>query len=266
MRRHPVAVFGVSALSALIVTVADYLFSRFFVLGKPDLTSEISQLSTQGVSRILATTGGFLAGSCAVLLLTLCVTAGLAGFLFLVLSRTVLGRPMVFSEVLSELRPRVFPLVISSLLFVLWLGLAMLVSVLGPLVFAVVVLVVSFFAVRFFLSLPALVLERGSITQSYKRARLLASESWGRLFCVALIPLLCYIAFTYLPGLFLTPESPFAMTQGDLAVSSVIEFLVKTLIAPIFFLAIALAYLDQRMRKERLADTLTMVVEQESTE
>jgi Membrane domain of glycerophosphoryl diester phosphodiesterase len=168
-----------------------------------------------------------------------------------------LGRPASIGSVLRETVTRYFPLLgfiaIAFGLFVVWviafvIGLALIV-----LPGLAVLCGGVYFAVRWSMSVPAMMAEDIGPIKGMSRSWNLVKGQWWRSFGVILIVLIMRfiigIALGFMYGLIVG-----AVTTGDvrLAVVAVGTTILSALISPIVTIALVLLYFDLRVRKEGL--------------
>ncbi|RZQ62614.1 hypothetical protein [Amycolatopsis suaedae] len=250
IRRHPGIMLG---FSAVVVAVTQLLGLGFLFLllpavddvplPDPQATPE-QMLSALGdlYANIAITNGPFL-------VLTFIATTFLSGVLTVVIGRAVLGRPIKFGEALAEARSRFLPLLGLSVLYLLMVVVGGVLCIIPGI----------FLYVWFALATPALVLEKGSIMESFRRSTVLVRGAWWRVFGVLLLAWVITNAITFVIGL------PFGALAGISTVSdsdsladllavqllpSLGSVIAGTITLPFTAAVTSLVYIDQRMRRE----------------
>lgn len=249
MRRHPALVFGISAIVAVIAGALDLAGSYWFLRDLPEVTQLGAAATQEEQMRWLSEMFGRLFATLGVtLVISLLIRTFMSGFITVVVGKAVLGRPVTLRDALTELRPRLLPL----------LGLTVL--------FTIIVTVASLFLiipgiwlwVMLSLAAPALVLERGGIGESLKRSWRLVSGTWWRVFGILLLAVIAatiismVIEIPFGVGLGLTSDTADLANQslGSLLLSTLGGVVAQTIVGPFTAAATALLYIDQRMRKE----------------
>ncbi|GHF77210.1 hypothetical protein FHX82_005945 [Amycolatopsis bartoniae] len=249
MRRHPALVFGVSAVVAVVAGVLDFAVS-YWAVGDISTVQQLGPAATQEEAmRWFGHLLGRLAASLGLsLLISLLIRTFLAGFITVVVGRAVLGRPVTFREALTELRPRLLPL----------LGLTVLVTIIVMIASVFLVIPGIWLWTLLSLAAPALVLEQSRIGESMRRSRRLVSGSWWRVFGILvltaiaawIISTIIEIPFGVGVGLSSDPTQAVNQSAGSLLLSSLGGVIAETIVGPFTAAATALLYIDQRMRKE----------------
>lgn len=132
-----------------------------------------------------------------------------------------------------------------------------------------ILLLVSLFwlylSARFAFIVPALVLDQTSIWGAFRRSKFLAKGSKGRIFLLLLLTVLLTLAFTWVlrtPGLmFLNARRHAVWLQFS---SHLARFLSALIAGPVATIAVALIYIDQKVRKEAFDLQVMMDAIQES--
>ncbi|HKS44218.1 MAG TPA: hypothetical protein VJT49_03720 [Amycolatopsis sp.] len=250
MRRHAALVFGVSAVVALIETGLSVAASIWLLSGLGNVPRPGPAATEQ---ELLNYSGRLLGQTAATLGVTLAVTVlvrtFLTGFMTVVVGKAVLGKPITFGEAMTELKPRLLPLVGVTVLYTLMVTVgSMFCLIPGLWLYAL-----------FGLASPALVLEHAGIRQSLNRSRTLVQGAWWRVFgilllttlCAAVISLVIQIPFNLSLGFGAAGTDQLAgMSVGQQLLSGAGEVIAATLVGPFVAGATALLYIDQRMRKE----------------
>ncbi|WP_274559175.1 glycerophosphoryl diester phosphodiesterase membrane domain-containing protein [Streptomyces spiramyceticus] len=277
LRAHWRTVLGITVTVAVITQVCDILIQRY-LLPEPvrvDPNATPSEALNQSVDAMQSTMVSASPGLVITLIGTLFTTAVLT----IVISRSVLGRPVTLSDAWRESKPQLprllgltllLPLMAIAIMTVGILPGALLgsaagvgLSLLGGIAAFVVVL---WLMIRFSLASPALMLERQSIMKSLSRSAKLVSGTWWRIFGILLLTMLltfivsmiiavpfgliAYAADDGLGQLFSgeTPEFgwPFLIITGIGAV------IATSITYPISAGVTVLLYVDQRIRREAL--------------
>jgi hypothetical protein len=251
IRRYPLLILGVSAIVAVVNYGLGFLGGYLFTSNVGTISTSPARTSEELRQQLTQLVGPLITTILVSLVITLLTQTFLSGFLTVVAGKAVLGKPVTFRDVMSELKSRFLPLLGMTAVFTL----AVTVATLLCLIPAVPVYI--------FLSLagPALILERARIGQAFGRSRLLVSGSFWRTFGILLLALVIgtaiRFAFTFVfgggisvlnqlsdPGTVATQSTLGLVLQG---VGSVIS---ETIVTPFIALVTVLVYIDQRMRKE----------------
>lgn len=249
MRRYPALVFGMSAVVAVLAGVLDFLLTYYVVGDLPDPQRLSTAATQQEQLNYLADMFSKLSGSLGVsVLITLLTHTFLSGFITVVVGRAVLGRPVKLGEAVAELRPRLLPL----------LGLTLLTTICILVGTFLLIIPGIFLYTMLSLTAPALVLERGTIGQAFKRSWRLVSGSWWRVFGILLlaglvgflISMVIQLPFGLGGGLSADPTQPVTLTLGSRLLTELGSVIAQTIVVPFTSAATALLYIDQRMRRE----------------
>jgi hypothetical protein len=277
LRAHWRTVLGVTVTVAVISQVSNLLVDRYLLpevpAVDPDATPE--EALEQSLDSMQASLVAFGPALLIMLIGTLLSTA----LLTVVISRSVLGRPVTLAEAWREARPRLPHLLGLTLLLplgsiaimtvgvlpgVLIGGAGILLSVLGGLA---AVAVIIWLVIRFSLASPALVLERQGVIASLRRSAKLVQGTWWRIFGITLLTLLLaflvnlviVLPFTVIafavdgPGLseLFTGAAPdFGWTF--MIITSIGSVIASSITYPITAGVTVLLYVDQRIRREAL--------------
>lgn len=123
--------------------------------------------------------------------------------------------------------------------------------------FAVVGIVVVIFLLWMYLSawlsfvIPALLLDKNSILRAFRRSHRLSKGSRGRIFLVLLLTLVLTLVFTW--AIRIPAYMIFDQRHQEIPLqlwANISQFLSAVIAGPIATIAIALFYIDQRIRKE----------------
>ncbi|MGW6746329.1 DUF7544 domain-containing protein [Streptomyces sp. NPDC055025] len=278
LRAHWRTVLGVTLAVAVVSQIAEILIQRYLlpepVALDPDATpSETLRQAADSMQQSLVS----LVPS---LVLTVIGTLFTTSILTVVISRSVLGRPVTLSEAWRESRPRLPQLLGLTLLLLLMSTAVMTIGVLPGMLLgsvagaALTVLggcaglaVVIWLMVRFNLASPALMLERRGVMPSLRRSAKLVGGAWWRTFGILLLTLL----LTFLVTLVLAV--PFGIvaaavdgggldglmsgTGADLGwpfliITGIGTVVATTITYPISAGVTVLLYVDQRIRREAL--------------
>ncbi|MFJ7497927.1 glycerophosphoryl diester phosphodiesterase membrane domain-containing protein [Streptomyces sp. NPDC097727] len=278
MRAHWRTVLGITLTVSVITQIAIILVQRY-LLPEPAVIDP-NATGSEALRQSADSAQSALVNSVPSLLITMIATLITTSVLTVVISRSVLGRPVTLSDAWAEARPRLAQLLGLTLLLALISAAIMTVGLLpgmlvgsaagaGLVVIGLMAafVVVIWLMVRFCLASPALMLERQSITTSMRRSAKLVRGAWWRTFGVlALTGLLTLIVSVIIAipfgviamavdgggvGSFLTDGStdfgwPF------LIVSGIGQVITTTITYPLSAGVMALLYIDQRIRREAL--------------
>ncbi|MFE3517123.1 glycerophosphoryl diester phosphodiesterase membrane domain-containing protein [Streptomyces sp. NPDC059166] len=279
MRAHWRTVLGLSLTVSVFAQIVIVLVQRYLLPEQepidPDATgAEAIRQATDSLQSQLANT----APSTVIAMIATLITTSL---LTIVVSRSVLGRPVTLSEAWSEARPRILPLLGLTLLLSLMSAAIMAVGLVPGLTvgggaagialtflgFVASCVIVLWLMVRFTLAAPALMLERQSVLAALRRSAKLVRGSWWRTFGILALTYLLVIVLTLIITI------PFGVVavavDGDglsgilnggttdfgwpfLIVTGIGEVIVSTLAYPFTAGVMALLYIDQRIRREAL--------------
>jgi hypothetical protein len=277
LRAHWRTILGVTVTVAVVSQVANVLVDRYLLpevpAVDPDATPE------EALEQSLDSMQASLVGLGPTLLIMLVGTLLSTALLTVVISRSVLGRPVTLAEAWREARPRLPHLLGLILLLPLGSIVIMTVGVLpGALIGGAGVLlsvlgglaaigVIIWLGIRFSLASPALVLERQGVIASLRRSAKLVQGTWWRIFGITLLTLLLVfivslvivlpftiLAFavdgTALSELFTGAAPNFGW--GFLIIASIGSVIASSITYPITAGVTVLLYVDQRIRREAL--------------
>ncbi|WP_411079409.1 hypothetical protein [Streptomyces sp. cmx-18-6] len=278
LRAHWRTALGFSLAVSVIVQVAVTLLQHY-LLPKPT-TVDPNATGTEALRQTSESARTTLLSLAPTSLLTMIATLFTASIVTVVISRSVLGRPVTLSAAWAEARPRVLPLIGLTLLLALALTAIMIVGILpGVLLgstagaalafvgFAAACVVVLWLQVSFVLAAPALMLERQGVIAALRRSAKLVRGAWWRTFgilaltylLVLLLVLLIAIPFTVIAiavdGVAVSDflsSSPPSPGWPFLIVTGIGDVIVSTLVYPFLAGVMALLYVDQRIRREAL--------------
>lgn len=278
MRAHWRTVLGITLAVAVIAQTAIILVQRYLLTEPPSLDANAT--GSEALRQAADSLQSNLANTAPPLLITMLATIFTTAVLTVVISRSVLGRPVTLADAWAEARPRLLPLLGLTLLLALMAAAIMTVGLLPGfligdtagvglaflgLLAACVVLV--WLMVRFCLASPALMLERQSITASMRRSAKLVRGAWWRTFGILALTWLLTIIVTLVIGLpfgiiamvvdggglsaFLTDDAN-SFGWPFLIVSGIGDVVISMLTYPLSAGVMALLYVDQRIRREAL--------------
>ncbi|MFC9625655.1 glycerophosphoryl diester phosphodiesterase membrane domain-containing protein [Streptomyces sp. NPDC056930] len=278
MRAHWRTVLGITLTVSVIAQIAITLVQRY-LLPEPAVIDP-NATGSEALRQSADSAQSALVNSVPSLLIIMIATLITTSVLTVVISRSVLGRPVTLSDAWAEARPRLAQLLGLTLLLALISAAIMTVGLLpgmlvgsaagaGLVVIGLMAafVVVIWLMVRFCLASPALMLERQSITTSMRRSAKLVRGAWWRTFGVlaltglltVIVSVIIAIPFSVIAmavdgggvGSFLTDGStdfgwPF------LIVSGIGQVITATITYPLSAGVMALLYIDQRIRREAL--------------
>lgn len=255
VRRNPAATLGVAAVVSSAIQLAQFGLLAGPLAATRRQLGDHSSLSTAAfLDRLLVVVG-------ISSLLTLIASALLTGFLTQVVGRAVLGQPMSLGQVWERTRGRLLPLIAVTLL------------VSGGVAVGAVLLVVPgiFLYVAWSLAVPAVVLERAGPITALRRSMALVRGSWWRVLGILVV---VYLIRLVLAGILTVPfglaggafSAVFSGTTSDqstgqLLVTTIGGIVGQTVVLPFVAGAIALLYVDRRMRAEGLDVTLAQTAQ-----
>ncbi|MEV7088789.1 hypothetical protein AB0O07_23370 [Streptomyces sp. NPDC093085] len=268
LRVHWRTVLSVSLVVSVIAQIGDILLRRYLVPAPftPDPNAPLQETLAKTADSAQAQLTADIPSLALMMVCTLFTTA----ILTVVISRSVLGRPVTLAEAWQEARPRIPRLLGFTLLLALMsvavLTVCMLPGVLIGSVAGVALallgamaafFIVIWLMVRFSLTSPALMLERQGIIPSMRRSAKLVSGAWWRTFGVLALTLLLSFLLTFLIAI------PFAavsrIVAGDtltgwpfLIITGIGAVIASTITYPISAGVTVLLYVDQRIRREAL--------------
>lgn len=278
LRAHWRPALGFSLAVSVVVQVAVTLMQRYLLPEPTDVDpNAIGAEALRQASESARTTLLSLAPAS---LLTMIATLFTASIVTVVISRSILGRPVTLSDAWAEARPRVLPLTGLTLLVSLIIATVMAVGV-GPgllvgsgagaalalLGFAAACVVILWLQVNFALAAPALMLERQSVIAALRRSAKLVRGAWWRTFGILALTYLLVFLLSFLISIPFTiialiadgtDVSDFFNGSGPspgwpfLTVSGIGQVIVSTLVYPFVAGVMALLYVDQRIRREAL--------------
>ncbi|THA68777.1 hypothetical protein E6R60_31215 [Streptomyces sp. A0642] len=278
MRAHWRTVLGITLTVSVIAQTANLLVQKYLLPESPSIDRNAT--GSEALRQAADSLRSDLLNAAPPLLISMLATIFTTAVLTVVISRSVLGRPVTLSDAWAEARPRLLPLLGLTSLLALMAAAIMTAGILpgfligdtagvglaflGLLAAGVVFL---WLLVRFCLASPALMLERQSITASMRRSAKLVRGAWWRTFGILALTWLLTLIVTLVIGVpfglialavddgglsaFLTGEAtdfgwPF------LIVSAIGDVVIATITYPLSAGVMALLYVDQRIRREAL--------------
>lgn len=277
LRAHWRTVLGVTITVSVVSQVCSILVERYLLPEPPSVDPDATpeEALEQSIDSLQASLLAMGPALLIMLIGTLLTTA----LLTVVISRSILGRPVTLAEAWREARPRLPHLLGLTLLLPLgsaaimtvgilpgWLigGAGVLLSVLGGLA---AVTVIIWLVIRFSLASPALVLERQGVITSLRRSAKLVQGAWWRIFGITLLTLLLAFLVNMVIAI---PFTIIAFAVDGVGVSDLFTggspdfgwaFLIITGIGSVIASSITypisagvtvLLYVDQRIRREAL--------------
>lgn len=278
MRAHWRTVLGLTLAVSVIAQTALILIQRYLLPDPPSIDANAT--GSEALRQAADSLRSSLLDLAPSLLITMLATIFTTAVLTVVISRSVLGRPVTLSDAWAEARPRLLPLLGLTLLLaamavaIMAVGLlpgyllgdtaGMGLAFLGLLAACVVL---AWLLTRFCLASPALMLERQSITASMRRSAKLVRGAWWRTFGILALTWLLTIIVTVVIGIpfgiiaivvdgggmsaFLS-DGPNSFGWPFLIISGIGDVIVATITYPLSAGVTALLYVDQRIRREAL--------------
>ncbi|WHM38453.1 hypothetical protein [Streptomyces sp. BPTC-684] len=278
MRAHWRTVLGLTLTVAVITQIADILIQRYLLPDPPEIDPNAT--GTEAIDQAFDSLRSSLLSLLPIGVLALIGTLFVTAVLTVVISRSVLGRPVTLREAWAEARPRLLPLLGLLVLLPVMAGAVVGIGILpGALIGSdagaalaglgglAAVVVVIWLLVQFSLAAPALMLERQGLVKSLRRSAKLVRGAWWRIFGITLLTLL----LTFIVSMIIAiPFTVIGTLVDDGGASSLFSgatsdfgwpFLIITGIGAVIGSAItypisagvaALLYIDQRIRREAL--------------
>ncbi|MER7729017.1 glycerophosphoryl diester phosphodiesterase membrane domain-containing protein [Streptomyces sp. NPDC096323] len=278
MRAHWRTVLGITLTVSVIAQAAILLVQRYLLPDPPSIDRNAT--GSEALRQATESFRSSLLNAAPPLLVSMLATIFTTAVLTVVISRSVLGRPVTLSDAWAEARPRLLPLLGLTFLLALMAAAIMTAGILpgfligdtagvglafiGLLASGVVFL---WLLVRFCLASPALMLERQSITASMRRSAKLVRGAWWRTFGILALTWLLTLIVMFVIGV---PFGLIAMAVDDgglssfltdgatsfgwpfLIVSAIGDVVIATITYPLSAGVMALLYVDQRIRREAL--------------
>ncbi|MFE3151797.1 glycerophosphoryl diester phosphodiesterase membrane domain-containing protein [Streptomyces sp. NPDC059218] len=278
MRAHWRTVLGITLAVSVVAQIASILVERYLLPAPPRIDPNAT--GSEALRQATDSAQSTLFSSLPSLLITMIATLITTSVLTVVISRSVLGRPVTLSDAWAEARPRLPQLLGLTLLLALISAAVLAVGLLpGVLIgstagaglallgFMAAFCVVIWLMVRFCLASPALMLERQSITVSMRRSAKLVRGAWWRTFGILaltglltlVVAVIVTIPFGVIAVIVDGDGIGSALTDGStsfgwpfLIVSGIGEVIISTITYPLSAGVMALLYIDQRIRREAL--------------
>lgn len=278
LRAHWPTALGFSLAVSVVIQVASILMQRY-LLPKPT-TLDPNATGTEALRQASESARTTLLSLAPVSLLTMIATLFTASVVTVVISRSVLGRPVTLSDAWAEARPRILPLagltllvpLITAAVMAIGIGPGLLVGeeagvALALLGFIAACVVIIWLQVSFTLAAPALMLERQGIIAALRRSAKLVRGAWWRTFGILALTYLLVFLLSFLVSIPFgiigviadgTDISEFFESGGAsfdwpfLIITGIGEVIVSTLLYPFVAGVMALLYVDQRIRREAL--------------
>ncbi|MGW2477287.1 glycerophosphoryl diester phosphodiesterase membrane domain-containing protein [Streptomyces sp. NPDC001665] len=278
MRAHWRTVLGITLAVSVIAQAAILLIQHYLLPDPPSVDSNAT--GSEALRQATESLRYSLLDLAPALLISMLATIFTTSVLTVVISRSVLGRPVTLSEAWTEARPRLLPMLGLTLLLAVMGGAIMTAGILpgfligdtagAGLAFLGLLAATAVFlwlSVRFSLAAPALMLERQPIASSLRRSAKLVRDAWWRTFGVLALTWLLTLIVGLVVGI---PFGIVAVGVDDGTLSSFLSgeatefgwpFLIISAIGDVVAAAItyplsagvmALLYVDQRIRREAL--------------
>lgn len=278
MRAHWRTVLGLTLTVAVITQIADILVQRYLLPDPPEIDPNAT--GSEAIDQAFDSLRSSLLYLLPVAVLALIGTLFVTAVLTVVISRSVLGRPVTLREAWAEARPRLLPLLGLLVLLPLMAGAVVGIGILpGALIGSdggaalaglgglAAVVVVIWLLVQFSLAAPALMLERQGLVKSLRRSAKLVRGAWWRIFGITLLTLLLTFIVSMIIAIPFTvigtlvddggAGSLFSGSTSDfgwpfLIITGIGAVIGSAITYPISAGVAALLYVDQRIRREAL--------------
>ncbi|MEV7427862.1 hypothetical protein [Streptomyces sp. NPDC091212] len=278
MRTHWRTVLSVSLVVAVISQIGEILVQRYLI--PQPAAIDPNATASEVLRQTAESTQSSLLAQAPSLIITIIGTIFVTAVLTVVISRSVLGRPVTLSEAWNEARPRLLQLLgltllvplISVVLITVGILPGLLVGSAGGAVLALLgamaaVVAIIWLMVRLSLASPTLMLERQGVLTALRRSAKLVSGSWWRIFGIQSLTVLLVMFISLVIAL---PFSVIAMAvdgsvldgllSGDapdfgwpfLIITGIGAVIATTITYPISAGVSVLLYVDQRIRREAL--------------
>ncbi|WP_405890570.1 hypothetical protein OG427_23425 [Streptomyces sp. NBC_00133] len=278
LRAHWRTVLGVTITVSVISQICNILVERYLLPDPPEVDpdatpSEALRQSVDSLQSSLLAMGPSL-------IITLIATLFTTALLTVVISRSVLGRPVTLSDAWQEARPRLPQLLGLTVLLPAMSAAIMTVAILPGLLLGtaagialsvilglVACVVILWLMIRFVLASPALMLERQGVIASLRRSAKLVQGAWWRTFGIVALTLLLtllvamIIAVPFSLIAFAVDGSAFSdLFSGNnpdfgwpfLIITGIGSVIASSITYPISAGVTVLLYIDQRIRREAL--------------
>lgn len=287
IRRNPGPMLGLSAVVAIIVQLIG-LFASWLMFRDLQAFEELSPTATP--AEVLGVFSGTFGVFGVMALVSWVATVILTGILTVVVSRAVLGQNITAGQAWAMARPKLPKLLLLTLLYSLiaatpGIGYTVIIAVavatgageglIGlAILLALAALALSVWLyVRYALASPAFMLESTAgrhageparpigIGKAFRRSAELVTKSWWRVFGILiLVWIVAFIVSAVVDQLFSVPlyffadlSDPESFTSfGALTLSALGGIVSTTITAPFLAAAVALLYIDRRIRREAL--------------
>lgn len=288
IRRNPGPMLGLSAIVAVIVQLAG-LAAAWAMFRNIETLEALPETAT--LDDVVSATAGIFGSAGIIMVVNWIATVILTGILTVVVSRAVLGHHLTVAEAWDRARRRLPKLLLLTVVYALicltpliaTMALIALLVAAGADGAAGVVVLATLGAiagaiwlyVRYSLATPAFMLESTpartqqpgaeprpiGIGLALRRSAQLVRRSWWRVFGILILVWLVAVIVTQVVGVlfsipFLFVGDPFdpaaATTFGMLALSALGGIVSTTITAPFLAAAVALLYVDRRIRSEAL--------------
>jgi hypothetical protein len=287
IRRNPGPMLGLSAVVAIIVQLIG-LFASWLLFRDIQALEDLSATATP--AEVFGAMGTSIGGFGVMAIVSWIATVILTGILTVVVSRAVLGQNLTVGEAWGKARPKIPKLLLLTLVYSLiasapmlgFLGLIALLAALdagagavgaGVLSGLVAIALTVWLYVRYALASPAFMLESipgrhpgeparpVGIGRALRRSAELVTKSWWRLFGIlilvwivaAIVSQVISVLFSVPAFFFTDPFDPESMTSlGMLSLTALGGIVSTTITAPFLAAAVALLYIDRRIRREAL--------------
>lgn len=278
MRAHWRTVLGITLAVSVIAQTAILLVQQYLLPEPPSIDRNAT--GSEALRQATDSLRSSLLNTAPPLLISMLATIFTTAVLTVVISRSVLGRPVTLSGAWAEARPRLLPLLGLTLLLAVMAAAIMTAGILPGFLLgdtagvglAFIGLLAAggvflWLMVRFCLASPALMLERQSITASMRRSAKLVRGAWWRTFGILALTWLLTLIVMLVIGV---PFGIIAMAVDDgglsafltdgatsygwpfLIVSAIGDVVIATITYPLSAGVMALLYVDQRIRREAL--------------
>jgi hypothetical protein len=267
MRRYPKLIIGAAAVVAAITQIVGLLVQLPFLA---DLSTALDPSAAPSRDQLLGVFASALGGTLLGIVLQLVGTVFLSGFITVVAGHAVLGRQVTFAQAWEEFKPRLLPLLGSTLLYGLLIMAAPIVlGLLGVLANSgwalalglfVAFLVAVWLWVMFSLVTPALVLERCGVGTAFSRSSKLVSGAWWRTFGILLVAGMIAAVISWIIGLpfellgrattGFDSDPAIVLSAGYLIMITLGSIIASTIALPFSSAVSVLVYVDRRMRSE----------------
>ncbi|MFI1941048.1 glycerophosphoryl diester phosphodiesterase membrane domain-containing protein [Streptomyces purpureus] len=278
LRAHWRTILGVTITVSVITQFCDILVQRYLVPAPPQANPDASP--AEALDDAVESLQTSLIGLGPTLLIALVGTLVTTALLTIVVSRSVLGRPVTLGEAWAEARPRLpqllgltllLPMISAGIMAVGLIPGALIGGAAGAALIGLggiaAVCVVFWLMIRFSLASPALMLERQGVVAAMRRSAKLVQGAWWRVFGVLaltllltlLVSMIIAIPFTFaafaaegegLSGLMSGKAPEFGWTF--LIISGIGAVIASSITYPIQSGVTVLLYVDQRIRREAL--------------